>query len=332
MNDRAVELLEQYEIEVLRTRKGRSAFLCDTDKGCLVFQEYRESAEQVRLQDALLHHLAGTCPVRTEEIIPSREGELLVTDADGVRYILKTRREGRECAVYDKAECTEAVRLLAKLHRCMQLPADTPGIPVRFSPAKEYEKHNRELKKLRKYLRQKGQKQTFERNLLNECDYFLQQGLEVAGEWGKYSEVFEKRTCAGTETEMIAFCHGDFQYHNILMTGGGWFLVGFDHCQPDDPVRDLCLFLRKLMEKANWSVSLGRELLGAYEKERPLSAQSRIDLCYRLSYPEKFWKIANFYYNSKKAWIPGKNQEKLDKLIAQEKAKQEFLDCVFRNP
>ena len=30
MNDRAAELLEQYEIEVLRTRKGRGAILCDT--------------------------------------------------------------------------------------------------------------------------------------------------------------------------------------------------------------------------------------------------------------------------------------------------------------
>ena len=51
---------------------------------------------------------------------------------------------------------------------------------------------------------------------------------------------------------------------------------------------------------------------------------------YRLAYPEKFWKIVNFYYNSRKAWIPGKNQEKLEKLVAQEKEKQKFLDAVFR--
>ena len=38
MNDRAVALLEQYEIEVLRTRKGRGAILCDTQQGCLIFK------------------------------------------------------------------------------------------------------------------------------------------------------------------------------------------------------------------------------------------------------------------------------------------------------
>ena len=40
MNDRAVALLEQYDVEVLRTRKGRGVILCDTNRGLLVFKEY----------------------------------------------------------------------------------------------------------------------------------------------------------------------------------------------------------------------------------------------------------------------------------------------------
>jgi hypothetical protein len=39
----------------------------------------------------------------------------------------------------------------------------------------------------------------------------------------------------------------------------------------------------------------------------------------------------NFYYNSGKAWIPGRNQEKLDRLISQEKEKQSFLKEVFQS-
>ena len=89
-----------------------------------------------------------------------------------------------------------------------------------------------------------------------------------------------------------------------------WFIINFEKCMRDDPVRDLYLLLRKLLEKSNWSVSLGRDLLSAYEEERPLQAISRIDLYYRMAYPEKFWKIANFYYNSGKAWIPERNGEK----------------------
>jgi hypothetical protein len=49
-----------------------------------------------------------------------------------------------------------------------------------------------------------------------------------------------------------------------------------------------------------------------------------------MAYPEKFWKIVNFYNNSRKSWIPGKNAEKLDKLIKQEPEKQKFVDEVLK--
>ena len=50
---------------------------------------------------------------------------------------------------------------------------------------------------------------------------------------------------------------------------------------------------------------------------------------HRFAYPEKFWKIVNFYYNAPKAWIPEKNLEKLEKVVSQEKAKMNFLKEVF---
>ena len=64
MNDRAVELLEQYEIQVLRTRKGRGAIVCDTDRGCLIFREYSGSQDRIGLQDRLLKQIADAGQVR----------------------------------------------------------------------------------------------------------------------------------------------------------------------------------------------------------------------------------------------------------------------------
>lgn len=328
MNDRAVELLEQYDIEVLRTRKGRGAIVCDTKQGCLVFKEYAGRQDKVELQDRLLRQIAAAGLVDVETIVPNRDGSLLTGDSDGVKYVLKTWREGRECNIHDRGECAEAVRLLARLHGGMEFPADVPNLPAAFSQDQEYGRHNRELKRVRKYLNQKGQKTWFEISLCKAFDAFLEQALSVAEEWAEYAVLAPR---SGGEDAPVAFCHGDYQYHNILWDGGGWFLANFEKCVRDNPVRDLCLLMRKLLEKGNWSVSLGAELLEAYEKERPLSAHSRIDLYCRLAYPEKFWKIVNFYYNSGKAWIPRKNQEKLEKVIAQEKEKAHFLDEVFRN-
>jgi len=324
VNDRAVELLEQYELEVLRTRKGRGAILCDTNQGCLIFKEYSGSQDRIELQNRLLGQITRCGQVSVEAIIPARDGSLLVKDADGACYVLKTWQEGRECSIHEPEECKEAVRLLAGIHESMAMPAEEVNIPP-YSPAKEYDKHNKELKRVRKYLMQKGQKTWFEISLLKAFDLFLEQALEVTEEWQAYSA----RAALEEPEDTVFFCHGDYQYHNILLGTNGWFLVNFERYVRDNPVRDLYLLLRKLLEKGDWQPALGAGLLEAYERQRALSASDRADLYYRLAYPEKFWKIVNFYYNSRKAWIPGKNQEKLEKLLAQEKEKQQFLREVF---
>lgn len=64
----------------------------------------------------------------------------------------------------------------------------------------------------------------------------------------------------------------------------------------------------------------------AYETVRSMEKEEYRQLYFRLAYPEKFWKIVNFYYNSGKAWIPDKNMEKLVRIIDQEKNKQQFLE------
>lgn len=321
MNDRAIGLLEQYDIEVLRTRKGRGAILCDTKSGCLIFKEYVGNENRILVQDEILKQLKAGGVIHAEEILPTREGTLVVKDGDGVQYILKTYLESRECNIYDRGECAEVVSLLAKLHEEMELPPETEGLAEAFSPASEYDKRNKELKRVRKFLQKRSQKTWFEICLLDTFNQFLEQALRVTEEWSSYESGFHQPD--------YRYCHGDYQYHNILRNGSGWFLINFEKCLPDSPVRDLYHLLRKLMEKGGWSVSLGRELLAAYEQENPLSAMDRTDLYYRLAYPEKFWKIANFYYNSGKAWIPERNQEKLEKLIEQEKEKQQFLKEVF---
>ncbi len=335
MNDRAVALLEQYDVEILRTRKGRGVILCDTDKGLLVFKEYEGNEAKLVLIDRLLSRIRDQGGVSAEALVPTRDGALCVRENGGTAYILKTCCEGRECNIYDRGECQEAVRTLARLHQCMVLQPreDCPEL-MQFSPLQEYEKHNRELVKVQRFLRKKSQKTQFEYSLLGCMDDFITQAKEVTESWRAYEEQMSGTNSLGAGLlqgqEEYAYCHGDYQYHNILWGSQGMYIVNFEKCLRDRQIRDLYLLMRKLLEKTDWSVALGRELLAAYEKITPISAYAYIDLYYRLAYPEKFWKIVNFYYNSGKAWIPQRNQEKLDKLLAQEQQKKSFLENVFQ--
>lgn len=326
VNDRAVNLLENYDIEVLRTAKGRGAILCEAKQGYFIFKEYSGPQNKLRFQDDLLKIASEECKVPVEQLVTTKDGELFVKDGDQTVYILKTYFSGRECNVRDMEECRQAMRTLARLHKVLRMPAEnTDDFSQIFRIDSEYEKHNKELKRVRRFLRERSQKTDFELFLLRNYDFFLEKALQVKEELLEYD--IEKEFKHTLEQGYV--CHGDYQYHNLLKNDKKMAVINFEKCVRDNPVRDLYLFLRKLLEKNNWNKELGRDLIEVYQKENPLSAHDCIQLYYRFAYPEKFWKIVNFYYNTGKAWIPEKNMEKLAKVIEGEKNKQEFLDSIF---
>ena len=75
------------------------------------------------------------------------------------------------------------------------------------------------------------------------------------------------------------------------------------------------------MEKQGWKERLGDGMLNAYSAISPLGEREMEYLKIRLAYPEKFWKTANAYYRSNKAWISAKSIEKLTTAIAQTRGK-----------
>lgn len=321
MNDRAVSLLEQYDLEVLRTRKGRGAILCETSNGLYIFKEYEGSLEKLAFQNELLKSLKEQGKNFVEQIVPTKEGNLIVTDYDRTNYFLKTYFEGRECNINDEAERKAAVQFLAQIHKGLNVPEAAEYYP-KANILSEFEKHNREMKKVKRFLRDRSQKNGFEIFLMQNFDLFYEKALLATENLKEYFTDLEKDYL---DTKKPV-CHGDFQYHNLMKIDTGFALINFEKSVVDYQIRDLYYFLRKLLEKNNWSTTLGEELIYAYNEVLPLGAYDMIQLYYRFAYPEKFWKIVNFYYNNSKAWIPDKTCEKLGNLIQAEEARQTFLE------
>ncbi len=260
MNDRAVSIFEKYDVEILRTAKGRGALLGETSQGWLILKEYTGPAVRLDVQEKLLLAIRDSGFPGVEQLWRNRDGELISYDQDRTAYIVKTWFEGRECNLRDVKECQNAGSWLGRLHRAMELPqlaAECGSRP--FSLEKEYARHNRELKKVRRYLRQKGQKSEFELYLLHHYDGFYEKALETEA---LLQEEEAGKTCG--QDQEGCFCHGDFQHHNLLCCREGFAVINFEKYLRDNPVRDLYLFLRKLLEKNSWSPSLALSILTAY--------------------------------------------------------------------
>jgi hypothetical protein len=82
------------------------------------------------------------------------------------------------------------------------------------------------------------------------------------------------------------------------------------------------------MEKNDWDILYGSNMIESYDRIKPISKKELGVLYVLLLYPEKFWKITNFYYNGKKAWVSGRNIQKLVSIGEQNIKKEMFLKSL----
>ncbi|MDO4262195.1 MAG: phosphotransferase, partial [Eubacteriales bacterium] len=228
-------------------------------------------------------------------------------------------------------ELLKAAALLGELHRELRSFLETTEEDrLRLAgpdAAEEMSRRNRELRKIYTFIRKKNRKNEFETAYLHCFPQILKEAEET--EQALLASAYPKlRSQALKEGH---FCHGEYVHHNILVSGGRMAVINFEKFAMDVQVNDLYLFLRKIMEKQNYDVKLGRKLLRAYGQARPLSGEEREYLGIRLCYPEKFWKLANYYYNTNKAWIPGKHMEKLEKFLSQREKRVFFFNELLYN-
>ena len=120
-------------------------------------------------------------------------------------------------------------------------------------------------------------------------------------------------------------CHGTYHQHNILMLGEGVATLNLGQFHYNQQILDLYNLMRKALEKNQFQTKIFQAAVKGYEQEISLEQEDYELLKILFSFPEKFWKISNQYYNNKKCWLPPKNLEKLKKTIEQNDLRKRFV-------
>lgn len=323
MGENELTVLQKYHIDIRSTRKVRGAVLCEAEQGLFLVKEAAISEQKL----PMLHEV-GNClkenGIISDELVQNTDGEWMTRLPDGTGYIVKKWFAARECDIRKGMEVLEASKLLAKIHQVLQNESwvDLQGAKTL---TEEFRSHNRELKKVRAFIRNKTMKGEFELLFLKHFDSMFDLAMAVENALGAsdYSKMYKE------STEQGKLVHGDYNYHNVLLTGKHMAVTNLEHFRVDVQAADFYYFLRKAMEKHRWSEKLGAEMLRAYHAVYPLSKEEKEYLAIRLAYPEKFWKCANTYFHSNKAWISSKSVEKLYLAIVQMEEKKAFLQHIF---
>lgn len=330
MYNRVNQVLEQYPFLVNQTYKGRGALICDTDQGLKILKEYKGSEARADFLYKALLFLRENGQKQVDCIVKTKEERTVAVDVDETLYMVRDWREGRECDAKNREDIMKSVRQLASLHNVFLRFEDEIPDFLKADPdalLTEYEKHCRELKKVKNYIGGKKKKNDFEIEFMKNYNFFLEQASQVI-DLQKKERLQEEET--GSK-KLYGICHGDFNHHNVIFFKEGPAILNFEKALYDVQVGDFSNFMRKILEKHNWNLGLGMDMLDAYQRVRTLDEEEMKQIYIRLAFPEKFWKISNHYYNTSKAWVCGRNLEKLNKVVEQNEAKGLFLQIMSHN-
>ena len=318
MYDRGLGVLEKYGLTAKTVTRGRGSLICETEQGPKLIREYWGSPRKLEFQRKLQLHCRQEGFAGVDLILENLEGQTVTTDGEGTPYTVRDWFAGRECDTRSREDVMKSVRALAALHKVMQMPKEEDSEAEGL--LEECQRHNRELRRIRKFVQSRKRKNDFEEKLASSISLFLEQGERTAEElrnsgWEALRQKFPD-----------SVCHGDCNQHNILMTGQGTVFTNFEKWSYDLQTRDLYQFMRKILEKYGWNRELGYRMIREYDRERSLSSEELLNLKLRLSYPWKFWKLANYYSENNKVWISRKNTEKLEQTIRLAESWRKFLD------
>lgn len=351
-----MDIFEQFGVTAYRTVRARGGYICTTDKGMRLIREYQGNESGLFKQKYITDELERQ-GIAADSFVMTESGTLLAQDDDGKNFYMKKWVDGHECSVLNQEEIIKGVRLLANVHnafakipaadgisgnipsgtqadisgnmssgtqadisaeirpdRQAAIPSGTqacmPAVMPHMKPISEvFAKRIKELNSAKNYLKSKNKKNLFEEAVYSGIDRYMHKA--------RTAQQLYKDQCIQEDIH-DGICHGSYNYHNIIICGNNSMVVNYSKACMGKQVNDLYDYLRKMMEKNDWSVSLGIKICDEYDKIRKMTEQEKKLLAVLILFPEKYWKIVNHYYNSNKAWFPDKDMEKLRKVIKQE--------------
>ncbi|HBH91578.1 MAG TPA: hypothetical protein DDX70_00115 [Bacteroides sp.] len=327
MNEKALSVIGQYGLEVRKSVRTRGGIAVLTDDGYKLLYECTRSDSYYERENMITAGIKRTGFEYIDTYVMTAEGTLFSQDAQGRKYILKDWFDAQECDIRNETHVAMAAGTLAVLHGHM-MNMDKCEHELKYNNATDmrmkFDKHTKEMRMVGNYLKGKKNKNEFEMLMRRSLMTFHEEALIAAQELEEmdYGSRIEK---ARTSYEM---CHGSYNYHNVLFTDRGCAVTGFEHCCVDCQINDLYQFMRKLLEKNGWDARAGHSVIEAYSEVRPVSDDDMKLLRINFLYPEKFWKVINFYNNSNKSWIPRKSIEKLEGVLAQNDARKAFIETL----
>lgn len=310
-----------YGLEIKNLHPYKDSYLAVTPHGRRLLKKMPFSAGRIKFIHAAKEHLANGGFTNTDRYLRTLSGEPYFNYNDCF-YTLSNFTDGRESNFENDNDVIKSAMVLAGLHYASRRYVAPGDCAVQDELGKLpgcLTKRLEDIKKTRKQA--KKEKGRFDQLFLNHVEYFIDLGQNAIGELmaSGYQKIVEQ-----TRNEGL-FCHHDFTHHNIIMDDEKITVTNFDYCCFELRVYDIANLIRRKMRKCDWDVSKTELIIKSYNSADTLGSDELSVMKAILLFPQKFWRVVNRYYNSRRSWSEKSFITRLQEVIDEIGPHSQFL-------
>jgi spore coat protein I len=316
------EIFERFGIETKSVLNYKDGYLVNTSKGRKVARKMLFSPERLVFVHGAKEHLVTNGFANVDRYVCTLDGKPSFF-YNNVHYSLTEYIEGRECILDNDRDVYEASKILATLHASSKGYKPPEGSKAQSELGKLPEYFNKrieDIKRLKKLAR-KGSG-VFDRMFLDNAAYFISIGEDALNclKESQYCRLVENCKKTGS------FCHHDYTHYNIIFGERANSVINFENCCFELSIYDLTNFIRRRMRKCNWDMDKAKIIIDGYTSVKDISKPEQEVMRIMLQFPQKFWRVVNKYYNSRRSWSERSCLSKLTDVVEEIPVHGRFIE------
>ena len=317
------EIENIYSLDVSSMFPYKDMFIIVTPKGHKAIRRIPFSFERLRFVHGAKEHLASNGFPFIDPYVLTASGDPGFYHNNSL-YALTDLIDGRESSFDSDADLVKAAAALAGMHKASAGYIAPEGCKVQNELGRlpgYFAKRLEDIKKMRKQA--KRGKGRFDQLFLQYADHFINVGEKASKELA--ASAYEK--LAAKTWDEKSFCHHDYTHHNIILNDGRVTIINFNYCCYELRVYDVANLLRRKMRKCGWDVSKSELIIRSYCSVDSLDREEMEVMKIVLQFPQKFWRVANRYYNSRRSWSEKRYVNRLQEVIDEIEPFKAFIEA-----
>jgi CotS family spore coat protein len=315
------EIAGHYGLKVNNLFPYKDSLIIVTQQGRKLVRKLPFSAERLKFVHYAKEHLVSNGFACVDRYLLTLSGNPCFIYNNNC-HVIVDHPTGREINLDNDNDVKRAAAALADLHKasrgfkapqgCM-IQDDLDKLPMFFS------KRLDDIRKMKRQA-QKG-KGRFDQMVVRYADRFIESGEKAKEELisSGYGSIVER-----TRREQ-SFCHHDFTHNNILMDGEKATVINFEYCCYEIRIYDIANFIRRKMRKCGWDISKAGIILDSYNSIDMIGGDELAVMGAILRFPQKFWRVVNRYYNSRRSWSERNYISRLKEIVDEMEPFNEFI-------